>query len=113
MYHIVKFRISFYGGAEGGAPLLSTQMNTRFIKTRIFDLKIAYECDKRPTIAPPCMPKVAPPCAPPFHRPTIRPPMIAPPLALKIWVFHENGADQLDMRASRGSTPPHVLPLKS
>ena len=116
IYHIVKFYIPCHGGAEGGAPLLNTQMNIRFRKTRFFDLKIAYECDKRPTIAPPCMPKVAPPSAPPFHRPTI-PPMIAPPLALKIWVFHKNEADQLDMWASRGSppphAPPHVLPLKS
>ena len=52
IYHIVKFCIAYH---RGGASLLNTQMNIRFRKTRIFDLKIAYECDKRPSIAPPPM----------------------------------------------------------
>ena len=40
------------------------------------------------------------------------PPMIAPPLALKIWVFHKNEADQLDMWASRGSPPPPCFTIE-
>ena len=117
MYHIVKFRISFYGGAEGGAPLLNTQMNIRFRKTRFFDLKIAYECDKRPTIALPCMPKVAPPIRPAISSPHHPPPHDRPTSSLKNMGFSQKWGRSARyvglQRVTAPMRPPHVLPLKS
>ena len=111
IYHIVKFCIPCHGGAEGGASLLNTQMNIRFRKTRFFDLKIAYECDKRPIIAPPCMPKVAPPIRPAISSPHHPPPHDRPTSSLKNMGFSQKwGRSARYVGLQRVTAPPCAPP---
>ena len=64
--------------------------------------------------APPHRPtmyaKIRTPIRPSIFAPHHAPPLIAPPVASKMWVFHENDANSSTSVAIRSLPPPHAPP---
>ena len=106
--HILKFCNPYHGGAHGGAPFIDPRSRIQFQKSHFFSYKMLCRSYERPSSAPPCTPKIAPPFAPSFLRPSTRPSLIAPPVAVKMWVFHEIEVYHSTSWAIRRSPPRHV-----
>ena len=103
--HIFKFCNPYHGGAHGSALFIEAGSGIQFQKSHFFSYKMLCMSYERPSSAPPCTPKIAPPFAPSFLRPSTRPSLIAPPVAVKMWVFHEIEDNTQFHKPSEGLRP--------